>query len=281
MSKLFSTCSGNKVKKQTFHKLFGFYVYSDFKQNLFRLLEVSLGKFVKTAFYEFRRTLWSKKLLRKFPILLRRLIKTFSYFSQKIYIRVVKTIFCVFRNYFEEPEFSEKNTSCLVHTRTLSIILPAFWDKSFLIVFKTASYTFRRTLWWKTILLLQSFELWSKQFFLAVDNFFVAKLSKLISTNSGEHFDKKTFLKKPSSFLRTVSNLFSDFRQIFYRQAVQTVLYVFRKHFEDADFLIVLFLVQNQILSKFFPEIRHNFFRKVVKTAFSVSTNTLTESVFF
>ena len=68
LSKLFSTCSGNKVKKQTFHQLFGFYVYSDFKRNLFRLLEFSLCKFVKTAFYQVRRTLWSKKFLRKSPI---------------------------------------------------------------------------------------------------------------------------------------------------------------------------------------------------------------------
>ena len=153
-----------------------------------------------------------------------------------MYIRVVKTNFCVFRNYFEEPEFSEKFTSCLVHTRVLSIILPDFWEKSFLKVFKTASYTFKRTLWWKTILLLQIFEIWSKQFFLTDDYFFVAKLSKLISTNSGEHSDKKISLKNPSSFLRTVSNFFSDFRQFFYREVVQTVLYVFRKPFEDADF---------------------------------------------
>ena len=198
-----------------------------------------------------------------------------------MYIRVVKTNFCVFGKKFEEPEFSEKFTSCLVHTRILRIILPDFWDKSFLKVFKTASYTFKRTLWWKTILLLQSFELWSKQFFLTDDIFFVAKLSKLISTNSGEHFDKKTFLKNPSSFLRTVSILFSDFRQIFYREAVQTVLYVFRKHFEDADFLIVSFLVQNQTLSKFFSDIRHKFFRKVVETAFSMFRRTLWRKAFF
>ena len=241
MSKLFSTCSGNKVKKQTFHKLFGFYVYSDFKRNLFRLLEVSLCKFVKTAFYQFRRTLWSKKfwenLLSLFCWVV---IKMFSDFSQKLYLRVFKANFYVFSNCFEETELSENFTSCLVHARTLSIFFSDIWGQNFRKVFITASYTFRRTLWWKTILhknLLQSFALWSKQFFLTDENFFVAKLSKLLSTTSGEHFDKKNFLKNPSSFFfRTVSSLFSDFRQKFYRQVVETVLYVFRKLFEDAEF---------------------------------------------
>ena len=69
LSKLFSPCIGNQVKKQIFHKLFGFYVYSDFKRNLFRLLENSLCEFVETAFYEFRRILWLKNLLRKTPII--------------------------------------------------------------------------------------------------------------------------------------------------------------------------------------------------------------------
>ena len=58
LSKLFSTCSGNKLKKQIFHNFFGFYVYSDFKRNIFRLLEISLCKVIKTDFFEFSRTLW-------------------------------------------------------------------------------------------------------------------------------------------------------------------------------------------------------------------------------
>ena len=58
LSELFSPCSGNKVKKQVFHKIFGFHVYSDFKQNIFRLLEISLCKVIKTDFFEFSRTLW-------------------------------------------------------------------------------------------------------------------------------------------------------------------------------------------------------------------------------
>ena len=57
LSKLFSPCLGNKVKKQIFHKVFGFYVSSDFKRNLFWLLEISLCEFVKTAFYDFSGTL--------------------------------------------------------------------------------------------------------------------------------------------------------------------------------------------------------------------------------
>ena len=109
LSKLFSPCLGNKVKKQIFHKLFGFYVYSDFKRNLFWLLEISLCEFVKTAFYEFRRTLWLKKLLRRIPILLRRVvIKMFSDFSQKVYIGVVETNFYKFKNSFEETDFFRK-----------------------------------------------------------------------------------------------------------------------------------------------------------------------------
>ena len=157
-----------------------------------------------------------------------------------MYIRVVKNNFYVFRNYFEETEFSEKFSSCLVDTRTLSIISSDFCDKIFRKVFKTASYTFRRKLWWKTILLknlLQSFGLWPKQFFFTDDIFFVAKLSKLLSTTSGEHFDKKLFWKTLPRFFRTVSKLFAGFRQNFYGEVVQTVLYMFRKHFEDADFL--------------------------------------------
>ena len=65
LSKLFSACSGNNVKKQIFHKLVGFYGQSDFKRNLYRVSENSLCKFVKTAFLEFRRTPWSKKTLEK------------------------------------------------------------------------------------------------------------------------------------------------------------------------------------------------------------------------
>ena len=120
----------------------------------------------------------------------------FSDFSQKLYIRVVKSNFYLFSNYFEETDF-------WYILGLWAYFFLTFGDKIFRKVFKTASYTFRRTLWWKTILLknlLQSFGLWSKQFFLTDDNFFVANLSRLLSTTSGEHFDKKTFLKNPSSF---------------------------------------------------------------------------------
>ena len=46
-------------------------------------------------------------------------------------------------------------------------------------------------------------------------------------------------------------------------------------------FLIVLFLVHNQTLSKFFSDIRHKFFRKVLKTAFSMFRRTLWRKAFF
>ena len=277
LSKLFSTCSGNKLKKQIFHKFFGFYVYFDFKRNFFWLLEFSLRKFVKTAFYEFRRTLWSEKLLRKFPILLRRfVIKTFSDFSQKMYIKFAKTNFCVFRKYFEEPEFSEKFTSCLVHTRILSIISTDFWDKSFLKVFKTASYTFRRTIWWKTILLLQFFELWSKQFFLTDDIFFflLQKCQNWFLRLQGSILIKKLFWKTLPRFFRTMSNSLPDFRQKLHREVVQTVLYVFRKYFHDANFFNCFVFGANLDFELFF-DMRHKFFCKVVKTAFSMFRRTL------
>ena len=179
-----------------------------------------------------------------------------------MYIRVVKNNFYVFRNYFEETEFSEKFTSCLVHTRTLSIIFSDFWDKFFRKVFKTASYTFRRTLWWKTIRLknfLQSFGLWSKQFFLTDDIFFVAKLSKLLSTTSTEHFDKNFLLKNTSSFFPDREHFLFWLSAKLLERIVQTLFYVFRKPFEDADFFNFLFSVHIQILSKFFWHLAQTF----------------------
>ena len=240
MSKLFSTCSGNKVKKQTFDNIFGFYVYSDFKRNLFRLLEVSLCKFVKTAFYQFRRTLWSKNFRENLQSLFCRVvIKMFSDFSQKLYIRVVKSIFYVFSNYNEETDFSEKFTSCLVHTRTLSIISSEFWGQNFPQVFKTASYIFRRTLWWKTILLknlLQFLHCGRNSSFWLTTVFLLQICQNCILRLQVSILIKKDFEKLFLVFFRTVSNLFSDFRQNIYRQVVETVLYVFRNLFEYADF---------------------------------------------
>ena len=87
----------------------------------------------------------------------------------------------------------------------------------------------------------------------------------------------KTLLR----FFRTLSKLFFDFRKNFYREVVQTVLYVFRKPFEDADFFNFLILVQSQILSNIVSDIRHKFFRKVVETAFSMSRRTIWWKAFF
>ena len=158
--------------------------------DFWKFLFANLSKLLSTSSDE----LFDQKNFREnlLSLFCRVVIKMFSDFSQKLYIRVVKSNFYVFSKYNEETEFAEKLTSCLVHTRTLSIISSEFRGQNFPQVFKTASYTFRRTLWWKTILLknlLQSFALWSKQFFLTDDNFFVAKLTKLLSTTSGEHFD--------------------------------------------------------------------------------------------
>ena len=235
--------------------------FCDFWKFLFANLSKLLFRSSDELFDQ--KNFWEKLL----SLFCRVVIKMFCKFSQKMYIRVVKTNFCVFRNYFEEPEFSEKLISCLVHTRVLSIILPDFWDKSLLKVFKTASYTFKRTLWWKTILLLQFFEIWSKQFFMTDDYFFVAKLSRLLSTISGEHFDKKTFLKNPSSFFsgqRAI--LFSDFRQKIYRQVVETVLYVFRKLLEDAGFFkLFCFRCKFRFWANFFLIFGTNFSVKLSK----------------
>ena len=141
--------------------------------------------------------------------------------------------------FWRNRTFRKFYTSYLVHARTLSIFFSDIWGQNFRKVFITASYTFRRTLWRKTILLknlLQSFALWSKQFFLTDDSFFVANLSKLHSTTSGEHFDKKRFLKNFSSFF---SGQWAIYFLTFGKnstEVVETLLYVFRKLFEDADF---------------------------------------------
>ena len=108
LSKLFSTCSGNKKKKQIFHKLFGFYVYSDFKRKLLRLLEISLCKVIKTDFFEFSRTFWWKITSWWTPICFCRVvIRRVSDFRQKMYRKVVKSNFYVFGKNFEETVFSE------------------------------------------------------------------------------------------------------------------------------------------------------------------------------
>ena len=113
-------------------------------------------------------------------------------------------------------------------------------------------------------------------------HFFIAKLPKLISTTSGEHFDKKTFFDKPLlDFFRTVSNLFPDFRQKLYREVVQTVLYVFRKHFQDADFFNCFVFGATLNFEQFSSDMRHKFFCKVVETAFSMSRRTLWWKAFF
>ena len=53
------------------------------------------------------------------------------------------------------------------------------------------------------------------------------------------------------------------------------------KTFWICGFFQFLFLVRIQILSKLFSDIRHEFFRKVVKTAFSMFRRTLWWKVFF
>ena len=206
--------------------------------DFWKFLFANLSKLLSTSSDE----LFDQKNFREnlLSLFCRVVIKMFSDFSQKLYIRVVKNNFYVFSNYIEETEFSAKFTSCLVHTRTLNIISSVFSGQNFPQVFKTASYTFRRTLWWKTILLknlLQSFALWSKQFFLTDDIFLLQNCQNcFLRLQVSTLIKKKLFEKLFLAFFRTVSNLFSDFRQNIYRQVVETVLYVFRNLFEDALF---------------------------------------------
>ena len=89
--------------------------------DFWKFLFANLSKLLSTSSDELfdQKNFWEKLL----SLFCRVVIKTFSDFSQKLYIRVVKINFYVFSNYFEETEIPEKLTSCLVHTRILRIFL--------------------------------------------------------------------------------------------------------------------------------------------------------------
>ena len=144
--------------------------------DFWKFLFANLSKLLSTSSDE----LFDQKNFREnlLSLFCRVVIKMFSDFSQKLYIRVVKSNFYVFSKYNEETEFAEKLTSCLVHTRTLSIISSEFRGQNFPQVFKTASYTFRHfdgkqffffnllnfgrnsSFWLMTIFLLQNCQNW-------------------------------------------------------------------------------------------------------------------------
>ena len=159
-----------------------------------------------------------------------------------------------------------------------------FWGKIFRKAVKTDSYTFRQTLWLKTNLLenfLHSFGLWLMHFF---DwwQFYRCKSFKTAFYDFKEHSDKEElFWETLPYFFRTMSNSFPDFRQKLYREVVQTVLYLFRKHFQDADFFNCFVFGATLNFEQFSSDMRHKFFCKVVETAFSMSRRTLWWKAFF
>ena len=144
----------------------------------------------------------------------------FSDFSQKMYIRVVKTNFYVFRKSFEETDFSEKITSCVVHTRTLSIIFLTF-GTSFPVKFSKLLPTVSdghfdgKQFFLKNFFNLLNFG--RNSFFWLMTIFLLQNCQNCFLRLQRNTLIKNFFWKTLPHFFRTVSISFSDFRQNFYR----------------------------------------------------------------
>ena len=67
-------------------------------------------------------------------------------------------------------------------------------------------------------------------------HFFIANLSKMLSTRSDEHLDEKQFLWKILLFLRILGETSSEYWQKFHRKFAKTVFYVFWKRLTETDF---------------------------------------------
>ena len=95
-----------QIEETDFSQTFWFYVYSDFNRNLFWFLKIPPRKFVKTAFYEFRRTLWWNRILWKLPIFFYRVvIKNFSDLRKNMYQKMPEPIFRCSENILKKQIF--------------------------------------------------------------------------------------------------------------------------------------------------------------------------------
>ena len=181
------------------------------------------------------------------------MVRIVSDFLQKCTERL-SNLFLRIQKTFWTNRFFRNFSSCSVHTMTLSKKFSDFWGK-ISVKFSKLIPTPSDKLWWKTILLkilLHSFGLWLMHFF----DWWQVYRWKFIK--SAVYDIKKTlWLKKV--FWKTLPHFFPDREQFifwlsakFYREVVQTVLYVFRKHFKDADFLICFVFGANSDFEQIF-----------------------------
>ena len=168
--------------------------------DFWKFLFANLSKLLSTSSNELydRKNFWEKLL----SLFCRVVIKTFSDFSQKLYIRVVKNNFYVISIYFEETEFPKN----LLHVWYI-LGLWAYFSLTFGVKFSVKlskliptpsdKHFDGKQIFLKNFFILLDFG-WC--IFLTDDNFIVAKTSKLLSTTSGNTLIKKIFLKNTSSF---------------------------------------------------------------------------------
>ena len=207
------------------------------------------------------------------------MIKIFLTYAKICTEKLPEPIFTCSENILKKQRFP-KNLLRVWYILGLWEFFSDFWGKIFLKVFKTASYTFRHfdgkqffffnllnfgrnsSFWLMTIFLLQNCQNW----FLRIH---------------GNTLIKKLFWKTLPRFCGPWAIYFLTFGNFFTERLSKLFCTCSENILKMRIFLIVLFLVHNQTLSKFFSDIRHKFFRKVLKTAFSMFRRTLWGKAFF
>ena len=268
MSKLFSTCSG-KNWRNSFPKKFLFFMYiRTSSENFFEFWNFLFANLSKLLFTSSNELFDGTEFCENFLYFFIGLWLKIFWLTQKYVPKNCQNRFLGVQKTFWRNRFFRTFFSCSVHTRTLSKIISEFWDKCFRKIVKTASYASRRTLSWKTILLkkiLHSLDFgWC--IFLTDDNFIVAKISKLFSTTSGEHFDKKNFFEKHFLiFSGPWASYFLTFGKNFTERLFKLFCTCSENNFNMRIFSVVLFLAHTWILSKFFLTCDTNFSVKLSK----------------
>ena len=239
LSKLFSTCSG-KNWRNSFFKKFLFFMYirtsSETFLDFWEFLFANSSKLLFTSSNElFDGTEFCENFL---SFLYRVVIKIFSDLRKNMYRKIAWTDFYVFRKHFEETDFSES------FFRVRYIL--GLWAKSFLNFGTNVSVKMSKLLPTRPDEHFHGKQFFLNTFFIPwtlVDAFFwlmtilsLQNFQKCFLRLQGNTLIKKNFWKTLPHFFRTVSNSFPDLRRKLYGEVVPTVLSVFRKHFQDADY---------------------------------------------
>ena len=284
LSKLFSTCSG-KNWRNSFFKKFLFFMYirtsSETFLDFWEFLFANSSKLLFTSSNElFDGTEFCENFL---SFLYRVVIKIFSDLRKNMYQKIAWTDFYVFRKHFEETDFSES------FFRVRYIL--GLWAKSFLNFGTNVSVKMSKLLPTRPDEHFHGKQFFLNTFFIPwtlVDAFFwlmtilsLQNFQKCFLRLQGNTLIKKIFEKHFLIFSGPWAIHFLICGENFTEKLSQLFCPCSENIFKMRIISIVLFLAQIWILSKFFSEMRHKFFCKVVKIAFSMFRRLLWWEAFF